>query len=77
MFIQIDDKVINFNLVKYFYVDSSYGIYSLKLIFSDEEGGKKEIMDFADFPDKNTAEKFKEELAQKLSEGKFCILKTK
>jgi len=77
MFIQIDDKVINFNLVKYFYIDSTYGIYSLKIIFNDAEGGKKEIIDFADFPDKVSAEKFKDELAQKLCEGKFAILKTK
>lgn len=77
MFIQIDDKVINFDLVKYFYVDSTYGIYSLKIVFDDAEGGKKEILDFADFENKQSAEIFKDELAKALSEGKFTVLKTK
>lgn len=77
MFIQIDDKVINFALVKYFYVDSTYGIYSLKIVFDDAEGGKKEILDFPDFENKQSAEIFKENLAKALSEGKFTVLKTK
>ena len=77
MFIQIDGKVINFNLVKYFYVDSTYGIYSLKIVFDDAEGGKKEILDFADFENKADAEAFKEKLVEALVAGKTTTLATK
>lgn len=71
MFTMIDDKVINMSLVKFFYVDSSYGIYSLKFVFNDSEGGQKEIIDFADFDSKEKATAFYEGFASDVCEGRI------
>ncbi|MBR4372815.1 MAG: hypothetical protein IKP49_00435 [Treponema sp.] len=71
MFTMIDDKVINISLVKFFYVDSSYGIHSLKFVFNDIDGGKREIIDFADFETREKALAFFEVLAKDVCDGKI------
>ena len=64
MYTMIDGKAVNLERVRYFYLDETHGIQSLKFVF-----GEKETLDFADFADKKSAKSFFEEFSNDVCAG--------